>query len=391
MRILAIETSCDETALSVIEARGSVVRPEFKILSNVVASQIALHAQYGGVFPMMAKREHAKNIVPLLCEVLRASGLEKTSKKKTVIPEKVRALLEREPELTEKFEEYLGNITKPKIDLIVVTRGPGLEPTLWVGINFARALSKLWDMPILGANHMEGHAISPLISALLVGKKSSLEKKIAFPSLALLVSGGHTEIVEMRDWAHYKIRGATRDDAAGEAFDKVARMLKLPYPGGPEISKLAKLGKENARVKLPRPMINSKDFDFSFSGLKTAVLYLIRDLGGIEKINIQTKRDIALEFQNAVVDVLISKTIKAGKKYKSKSILVGGGVAGNRELRARLTQAGIDNNIPVFFTTPELATDNSVMIGMAGYFSYLKKGRADNTDKIKAEGNLKLK
>ena len=400
MRILAIETSCDETALSLIEASGTAQNPSFTILENIVSSQVALHAQYGGVFPMMAKREHAKNIGPILKKLIAREKLKSTDanlKKRNALQK----ILEREPELFTYFEKEILPLKKPKIDLIVVTRGPGLEPTLWVGINFARALAKLWDIPIVGANHMEGHAISPLIATLALGKKSPLEKRITFPALALLVSGGHTELVIMRDWAHYKIVGATRDDAAGEAFDKVARMLALPYPDGPEISLLAaasrekliinnsklKIKKEN-KITFPRPMINSSDFDFSFSGLKTAVLYYIRDLK--TKLTPTVKSAIAREFEDAVVDVLVGKTIRAAQKYKVRSVLVGGGVAGNTELRARLAQTGAENKIPVFFSTRELATDNSVMIGMAGYFAYLKKGRADNPDKIKAEGNLKL-
>ncbi|MFH1956552.1 MAG: tRNA (adenosine(37)-N6)-threonylcarbamoyltransferase complex transferase subunit TsaD, partial [Patescibacteria group bacterium] len=244
MKILAIETSCDETAISVVECWGNPFSARGgsafggKILSNVVASQIKIHAKWGGVVPNLAKREHIKNLPVVL-------------------------------------KKALGKIKMKNIDLIAVTVGPGLEPALWVGINFAEDLAKKCNKKIIGINHMEGHLVSPLLNLKLK------IKNLKFPAVALLVSGGHTELVLIKDWLKYKIIGQTRDDAAGEAFDKVAKMLKLPYPGGPQVSKLAESFKfqvSSFKTKLPRPMIKSNDYDFSFSGLKTAVLYLLKDL-----------------------------------------------------------------------------------------------------------------
>ena len=277
MKILSIETSCDETGISILEVKGSK-NPQFKVLANSLNSQIKIHAQYGGVFPALAKREHQKNL-PILLE-------------KTLLKAK------------------LNNKIK-SVNLIAVTSGPGLEPALWTGIVFAKDLAKKWNVPLIPVNHMEGH----ILSVFGEEKNEFKIKKINFPALSLLVSGGHTELVLFEKFGKYKIIGETLDDAAGEAFDKVARMLLLPYPGGPEISKLASEARKNKNpldillpsaqksfakdflcpspsllprlpeatylrefIKLPRPMKYSKNFDFSFSGLKTAVLYLIRDL-----------------------------------------------------------------------------------------------------------------
>ncbi|MBU2109948.1 tRNA (adenosine(37)-N6)-threonylcarbamoyltransferase complex transferase subunit TsaD, partial [Patescibacteria group bacterium] len=275
--------------------------------------------------------------------------------------------------------------------LIAVTIGPGLEPALWTGINFARDLNKVWDKPIIGINHMEGH----ILSALLCRKKFSISN-FQFPMLALLVSGGHTELVLIKNWLKYKIIGQTRDDAAGEAFDKVAKMLKLPYPGGPQVAKLAekyKIQNTKYKIRLPRPMINSKDYDFSFSGLKTAVLYLLRDLRFMNK---DLRIAICHEFQQAVIDVLIAKTIRAAKEYKVKSIIAGGGVIANNELRKQLNET-IEKNIPnTKFLIPDtkFTTDNAAMISVAAYFRALKKPfgklRA-SPQSLKANGNLILK
>ena len=291
MKILAIETSCDETAISVLEAvknekKGGKVT--FKVLSNVVLSQVKIHEKYGGVFPALAKREHQKALVPVLTEALKRAGMLKKIKLVASIPNTqysvLNTILEREPELLKHILKILPKLKNPNVDAIAVTYGPGLEPALWVGINFAKALSMLWGIPIIPVNHMEGHLFSPFAK----GNIFSVPK-IKFPILALLVSGGHTELILVKKWGRYQKIGETRDDAAGEAFDKVARMLGLPYPGGPQISKIGKLGKAKV-YPLPRPMLNSKDFDFSFSGLKTAVLYTIKNIG---KLNRQTKADIA--------------------------------------------------------------------------------------------------
>jgi len=367
-----------------------------KILADNVASQINIHRQYGGVFPMMAKREHSKNLIPLLKKTLKESGFLKSKFKNQNIKfqsqiKKLSKILEREPELLEQFLKFIPTIQKPKIDAIAVTYGPGLEPALWVGLNFAKALSLVWSanrrIPIIPVNHMEGH----ILSALKKGGKEFSIPNSQFPMIALLISGGHTELVLIKKWMDYKIIGETRDDAVGEAFDKVARMLKLPYPGGPQISKLAlevKSQKLEADFKLPRPMINSDNFDFSFSGLKTAVLYLVQKLG---KLTYEMKVAIAKEFQNAVTDVLVTKTMKAVKKYKIKTILVGGGVSANEQIRKTITREAKKENINIYFPEKELSVDNSVMIGLAGYFRYISKSKNPKPHTLKACGNLRLK
>jgi len=433
MRILAVETSCDETAIAMIEAEMIGAKTKFKILGNDLSSQIALHTQYGGVFPMMAKREHGKNIVSIFEKVLKEAKLKKLRIKKEELrikdKEKILKILERENDLGKDFFEFVTKIEKPKIDAIAVTTGPGLEPALWVGISFAKALSYYWNIPIVPVNHMEGHIFSIFPKK---GKTFTVEnKKGLFPMLTLLVSGGHTELILIKDWQKYKKIGQTRDDAAGEAFDKVARMLGLPYPGGPEISRLANekrtdlipllLTKEKdgkrfhdlnnpssilplvrrgeTQIQLPRPMIYSKDYDFSFSGIKTAVLYLIRDLK--EKNpnildDIKVKQQIACEFENAVVETLVHKTIKAIRQHKIKTLIVGGGVSANKYLQEQMENAikvlpkqGF-GKIKVYFPSKNLTGDNALMIAIAGYFQYKKKKYTKNFNLIKAKGNLSL-
>ncbi|MEK9168087.1 MAG: tRNA (adenosine(37)-N6)-threonylcarbamoyltransferase complex transferase subunit TsaD [Patescibacteria group bacterium] len=433
--ILAIETSCDETAISIIEAFGGVKKPSFRVLANVVHSQVDLHKQYGGVFPALAKREHSKNLVPVLKEALRESGflkLEIKSQKSKVqdkIEKSLRKILEREPELLEQFLAEVPKIKKPNarpirgrkdsrrasassgINLIAVTHGPGLEPALWVGINFAKALSLVWDVPVVPVNHMEGHIFSAFIpksaaiskSKFLISNQTTDSKsqttKIAFPMLALLVSGGHTELIFIKNWMKYKKIGETRDDAAGEAFDKVARMLGLPYPGGPAIAQLAmqwnnQFSNTKEQIKLPRPMISSKDYDFSFSGLKTAVLYLLRDLSKKHSSVLQNTRitqSIAHEFQEAVVDVLVKKTIAAASVYKVRTIVLGGGVAANARIRSELAKKMREEMPDVTLRLPDAAvtTDNALMIAVAGFFRSTKKKNIV-INRIKASGNLTL-
>ena len=389
MKILSIETSCDETAIAVLSVTGTK-NPKFKIEAHQVASQITLHQQYGGVFPMMAKREHARNIVPLFLATLKQAGQCRPRSKNQELgikEKKLADLLKREQDIIDPFLSEIPKIKKPKIDRIAVTVGPGLEPALWVGINFAKALSLTWDVPIVPVNHMEGHVLSVFSPQ----KDSKLSMKSdVFPAISLLVSGGHTELVLVKNIGKYKLIGQTRDDAAGEAFDKVARMLGLPYPGGPQISRLAECArreKSNASIKLPRPMLGTPDFDFSFSGLKTAVLYLIRDFGGIEKIEEEMKMEIAREFEDAVCDVLIKKTLAAAKKYGAKNIIVGGGVSANKELRARLASEARALNNSVHFPEKNLSTDNAIMIGLAGYFA---KQVPLSSKKLTAQGNLGL-
>lgn len=400
MKILAIETSCDETALAVLDVKGGAKNPSITTMSHQVTSQIALHTQYGGVFPMMAKREHSKNIIPLFRKTLEQSfpnikAINKTQKINPKFNKKIAEILSREPELLEQFLPFITSIKKPAIDMIAVTVGPGLEPALWVGINFARALSFAWDIPVVPVNHMEGHILSFLVPEKKLESKGLKLSDFNFPILSLLVSGGHTELVLVKGWNKYKVIGQTRDDAVGEAFDKVARMLDLPYPGGPEISKLAeasrkdKLMVKDEKIKLPRPMIHSSDFDFSFSGLKTAVLYLIRDL---KKIDDNKKKQIAREFEDASIEVLTSKTIKAMKKYSADTLIVGGGVSANMHLRRELESKIKNEKFQVYFPTKELSTDNAIMIGLVGIYKFLKtkKGVRYNSKQLVATGNLQF-
>jgi N6-L-threonylcarbamoyladenine synthase len=392
MIILGIETSCDETALSLIEAEGDINNPNFKILGTALHSQIELHKQYGGVFPMMAKREHAKNIIPLFNSLIEKNILEKVSDGENggavKIDENTKNLIKeifkKETDLAENFIEYFSKTSKPKIDMIAVTNGPGLEPALWVGINFAKALSLIWQIPLMPVNHMEGHILSVLSEASLEQNKVS---KINFPAISLLISGGHTEIVLVKSFGDYEIIGQTVDDAVGEAFDKVARILDLPYPGGPEISKLAEeAGEKNDLIKLPRPMINSDDYSFSFSGLKTAVLYLVKKLKDQNLYNDDTRKLVAKEFQDACIEVLFKKVSRAINEYSAQSLIIGGGVIANTEIRKKFNDLNTDF-FKVYVPELSLATDNAVMIAFAGYISQFKNAPTINPD-IKAVGNL---
>lgn len=394
LTVLSIETSCDETALSIVDVKEKATKTQFTIRGNDLSSQIALHTQYGGVFPMMAKREHAKNIIPIFVNVLKQAKLYKTYKKKIEdqkLDKKIEKILVREHDLFGYWQEALPFIKKPNIDIITVTTGPGLEPALWVGINFAQALGAYWDIPVIATNHMEGHIFSIFPNTSTTFEVENSKKM--FPMLSLLVSGGHTELVLVKDWMKYKLIGQTRDDAAGEAFDKVARMLGLPYPGGPEISKLAKTERNKNNVSgsitLPRPMLHTKDYDFSFSGLKTAVLYTIRDAGSVTE---KMKSEIAKEFEDAAIEVLVTKTIRAIKEYKIKTLIVGGGVSANTYLKETLEEKvkAITPDTIVHFPVKSLSTDNALMIAIAGYFQYKKKGVKKLPPKLKANGNLQL-
>ena len=481
MIILGIETSCDETALSLLEmmdAGGG--KTEIRILANITHSQAALHAEYGGVFPNLAKREHQKNLIPLFKKILEESGFElritnyELRQNYSQILENLRIVLEREPELLKQFLEFIPTIEKPHIDAIAVTEGPGLEPALWVGINFARALSLVWDIPIIPTNHMEGH----IFAALLRGKNENHESRIMnhdkkteqfiihnskfiiqpihFPALALLISGGHTELVLMERPLEYKILGRTRDDAVGEAFDKVARLLGLPYPGGPQISALAdlarksganyELGIKNYELKLPRPMLKSDNYDFSFSGLKTAVLYLVKKLtetatssvpplqkevsdsertedippllkgvprsaeagdfkslligmsapfskGRIESaLTLELKSKIAREFEDAVTEIFVAKVTRAVDEFNIKTLILGGGVIANKEIRRAMTElTATHGNLELFIPQVDHATDNALMIAVAGYFHFAEKTKTSTVpQQILANGNLSL-
>jgi len=316
-RILAIESSCDETACAVIENGRA-------LLASTVASQMEMHARYGGVYPEVASRQHVLSIIPVVEQTLAQS-----------------------------------NITLKDIDAIAVTRGPGLAGSLVVGMNMAKGLALGTGLPIVGVNHLEGHIYSSWVH----NAGESIPAEPQFPLMALLVSGGHTELNLMTDHLTYKRLGSTQDDAAGEAFDKVARLLGLSYPGGPSIQKAAENGDPN-RFKFPRAKLDNT-YDFSFSGLKTAVLYEVNNLK--KKSNSLPVEDIAASFQATVVSTLFDKTMQAAREYDAREILVAGGVSANRALRnAFQSQTEFKVNIPAF----SLCTDNAAMIAAAGYYRY---------------------
>ncbi len=387
MHLLSIETSCDETAISIVKITGNFPEAKYEILGNALFSQIDIHKDFGGVFPALAKREHIITILPMLKQALAESKL--TTKPTFLNNEEItqiQTLLNREPGLADTLIEFHQTVGKPEIDAIAVTSGPGLEPALWVGVNFAKALAQLWNTPVVAVDHMEGHILASIFS-------DSQLAKITFPALALLVSGGHTEIILMRDWSNYEKVGQTRDDAVGEAFDKVARLIGLPYPGGPAIGKLA----EEARIanlppyaKLPHPMLLSGDLDFSFSGLKTAVLYAING----QALSENEKKALARDFEDAAVTVMLQKSIKAIQQYSAKSFVLGGGVSANKHLRKAIS--GLSNypafsDLQIYLPDPTLSTDNSIMIALAGHAQF-KKALSPNdfATNIKANGNQSL-
>ena len=376
MKILAIETSCDDTGIAIIEVLKT---GSFNVLSNIVASQIEVHQKYGGVYPMMAKREHQKNMMPTFITSLKEAGLLKDKKNKAKIKdEKLKTILEREPELYKKLISFLNKYEKPEVDFISVTNGPGLEPCLWVGVNFARAISYFWDIPVVPVNHIEGHILVNYLN----------KKEIKLPAISLVVSGGHTQIILMEKVGKYKVLGETRDDAAGECFDKCAKILGLEYPGGPVVSKLA----ENSfagKITLPRPMINTKDYDFSFSGLKTAVLYYNQKQNKTTQKSKEYIADMCAEIQQSIVDVLIKKTMQAVKDFDAKTVILGGGVSANHELKTQLFIKIKEEMLETELLFPEIdhSTDNGLMIAIAGYFNQKKTASWKN---ISADGNLRI-
>jgi N6-L-threonylcarbamoyladenine synthase len=360
MNILAIETSCDDTGIALLEVKNDK-KPVFRVLSNVVSSQ-TIHQQYGGVFPMMAKREHQRNLIPVVAEALTQAKLLKYNRqplnKKQI--QTIKKILEKESGLFEKVTEFLETHDKPDIDAIAVTHGPGLEPCLYVGVNFAKALSYYWNIPLIPVNHIEGHILINLLH----------NPDIEFPAMSLIVSGGHTQLILVKGIGAYHIIGQTRDDAAGECFDKAAKMLGLGYPGGPIISNIATEYKKS-EIKLPRPMIHSKDYDFSFSGLKTAVLYEVKD----KALTQAYVGQMCVAIQEAICDVLVKKTLQAAKDFRVKTIILGGGVSANKELRTQLGKK-IEKDLPgTQYLIPDasLSTDNGLMIAVTGYFCKSKK------------------
>ena len=367
MIILGIETSCDETAVGVLEVKKTKAGFFIKPLSNIIASQIKIHRKYGGVVPMLASREHTKNIPIVADKAIK----EAFSSEKSIVS---------------------------KIDLIAVTKGPGLILSLLIGINFAKTLAWKWNKPIIGINHLEGHLFSFLLSSSKIKGSffTNSECKKCFPSICLLVSGGNTQLIYVKGIGKYKIIGETRDDAAGECFDKGARILGLSYPGGPSIAaQAAKFKIKNLKLKinfnLPRPMIDSKNYDFSFSGLKTALLYSTQDIGP-KKVK-KYRSFIAYEFQEAITDVLVKKTMKAAKEFKTKSIILAGGVSANKRLKEKFQEKLKKErlNIKLFVPKLEYATDNAIMIALAGFFQYIKHDKKSfDWKKIDADSNLNL-
>ncbi len=313
MLVLGIETSCDETAAAVLE-NGTRLR------SNVIASQDEIHAQFGGIVPELAGRSHVERIHHIIETALKEAG-----------------------------------VTLHDIDLIAATQGPGLVVSLLVGLNTAKALAYSLDIPVMGINHLEGHVLAIF-----------LQEKVPFPFLALIVSGGHTDLCRVDGFGRYRILGRTRDDAAGESFDKVAKMLGLGFPGGPLIEKIARQGNAGAH-DFPRAWLEKDSLDFSFSGLKTAVR---NTLAKHQNGSSLAEEDIAAGFQEAVVEVLVRKSLAACRQESLKRIVVTGGVAANRYLRDRMTTAAQKEGIDVFVPQPVLCTDNAAMIACAGYYRF---------------------
>jgi N6-L-threonylcarbamoyladenine synthase len=333
MRILAIESSCDETAIAILEGNGDFL----KLKKNAVYSQIDIHKKYGGVVPEVAARKHVETIIPLI-------------------------------------DDTLGKNKLKGIDYVAVTSGPGLVTSLILGMATAKTLAFANNLPLVAVNHMEGHVYSNWLS----NKELAKNTKKYFPALILVVSGGHTELVLMKDHGQYQLLGQTLDDAVGEAYDKVAKLLGLGYPGGPIVSQLAEDGDDQV-YDFPRPMIDKPNYDFSFSGLKTAVLYTLEKR---KKINKQDTKDICASFQRAATEVLVKKTIKASRQYKVKSIMVAGGVSANKNLKNVLSKESKKINLPFFHPDLKYTGDNAAMIVTAAYYNILSK--QDNVLKNKA-------
>ncbi len=336
MLVLGIETSCDDTSAAIIDSEKGVI-------SNVIANQNSVHAKFGGVVPELAGRCHIENIHEIINGAVQKA-----------------------------------NISLSDIDLITTTQGPGLVGSLLVGVNAAKGLAFALKKPLIGVNHLEGHLLAIF-----------LQEDVKFPFLALIVSGGHTDLYVVKDFGDYEILGRTRDDAAGESFDKVAKMLGLGYPGGPEIQKVGESGNSTA-IKFPRPLPNKKSMDFSFSGLKTAVRTHLekRSADTIDKLPIA---DIAASFQEAVTDVLVSKAISAAKDNGLERIVVTGGVAANANLRVKMTKVGKTNGISAYFPKPVLCTDNAAMIALAGLKKYQRNpDLGNNYFELDAKANLPL-
>jgi len=389
MLILSIETSCDETAVSLIEATGEFPDATYHILGNALWSQVDAHAEYGGVFPALAKREHGRTLVPMLQQALEESDLLEShaTDLSDTDQTKLQTLLTREDGLADALIEFCAQYSLPKIDLIAVTSGPGLEPALWVGVSFAKALAHITGANVIPTNHMEGHILASIYDV----ERDDMLSDISFPASALLISGGHTELINISNWGTYDKIGQTRDDAVGEAFDKVARLLGLPYPGGPQISKLAADARKRELTEftpLPRPMLTSGDLDFSFSGLKTAVRYAVQD----RELSDDEKSAIARDFEDAVAETLLKKTSAAVADTGAQTLIVGGGVSANQFIK-RAFEAHFLTEFPdctVYFPSPSLATDNSIMIALAGHARATGALSPGGAEGIRADGNKSL-
>jgi N6-L-threonylcarbamoyladenine synthase len=331
LKVLGIETSCDETAAAVYDGQAG-------LLSHCLYSQVKLHAVYGGVVPELASRDHVKKLLPLIQQALAEA-----------------------------------KVTPEELDGVAYTAGPGLVGALLVGASVARSLAFAWGKPAVGVHHLEGHLLAPMLESTAP----------EFPFLALLVSGGHTLLAAVRGLGDYQIIGSSLDDAAGEAFDKTAKMLGLPYPGGPALARLADSGGPS-HFKFPRPMLDRPGLDFSFSGLKTAVVVAIRG----KELDEQTRADVAYEFQQAVVETLVAKCARAAKQTGLKTLVVAGGVGANRRLRADLKSLGERKGLQVLYPRPEFCTDNAAMIAYAGY-RRLAEGEHDDL-KIRATARWPL-
>ena len=321
MRVLGIETSCDETGVAVYGGDPD------RLLAHRVYTQVAVHAEFGGVVPELASRDHVRKLLPLIDAVLAEAGM-----------------------------------TRADIDGVAYTAGPGLVGALLVGAAVGRSLAWSLEVPALGVHHMEGHLLAPLLE----------EPPPSFPFIALLVSGGHTQLVEVRGVGQYRILGESLDDAAGEAFDKTAKLLGLPYPGGPELAKLAERGDPD-RFHFPRPMIDRPGLEFSFSGLKTFALNTLRDAPD----DAQTRADIARAFEEAVVDTLVRKCLRAVDQTGISTLVLAGGVSANRRLRERIAEAMAKRGGRAFYPRPVLCTDNGAMIAFAGWLR-LKAGQHED-------------
>ncbi|MEW6676621.1 MAG: tRNA (adenosine(37)-N6)-threonylcarbamoyltransferase complex transferase subunit TsaD [Pseudomonadota bacterium] len=329
MIVLGVESSCDETGLALFDT-------ERGLLAHAVHSQVVMHAEYGGVVPELASRDHIRRVIPLTRRVLAEAGL-----------------------------------TLADLDAVAYTQGPGLAGALLVGAGFATALAASLGIPAVGVHHLEGHLLSPLLAL----------PRPEFPFVALLVSGGHTQLMRVDGVGRYALLGETVDDAAGEAFDKTAQLLGLGYPGGPALSRLADTG-DSRRFKLPRPMLHSGDLDFSFSGLKTAVLTLSKKAGE------DARADIAAGFQAAVVDVLAGKCLAALEQTGLTRLVIAGGVGANRALRGRLNDEAARRGFAVFYPPLELCTDNGAMIAYAGAQRLVQDGVADGRFSVRPRWDL---